>query len=215
MTEPRSQACHAAERNGLGILGGSFNPPHASHLRIARSALEQLPIAAVRVIPAGDHPHKGSTEMAPAADRLAMCRLQFAGDPRIVVDDRELRRAGPSYTVDTLAELAAEQPGRRLFFLIGSDNLPLLPTWRDVHGILARCTVVTWPRLHHRVDDAVLAALPLTDAERATLRAHVLQMPADAIAATDLRARLRQGSTDLPELHEAVRAYIAAHRLYR
>lgn len=214
MSAPGSQP-DAAERNGLGILGGSFNPPHTTHLRLAQSALQQLPIAEVRVIPAGDHPHKRNRDMAPAADRLAMCRLQFAGDPRLVVDDRELRRAGPSFTVDTLAELAAEHPGRRLFFLIGSDNLPLLPTWRDVHGILARCTVVTWPRQHHPVDERTLAALPLTPAERATLLAHVLAMPADAVAATDLRARLRAGRTDLPELDEAVRAYIDAHRLYR
>ena len=215
MTEPRSQPANAAERNGIGILGGSFNPPHATHLRLCRSALEQLPIREVRVIPAGDHPHKRGPGMAPAAHRLEMCRLSFAGDPRLVVDDRELRRAGPSFTIDTLAELAAEHPGRRLFFLIGSDNLPLLPTWRDARGILARCTVVTWPRQNHPVDDRTIDALPFPAAERATLRANVLAMPADAIAATDLRARLARGDTDLPELDEAVRAYIAAHRLYR
>jgi nicotinate-nucleotide adenylyltransferase len=201
--------------NGIGVLGGAFNPPHRTHLRLAQTALTHLPIQEVRVVPAGDHPHKRGHDMAPAADRLAMCRLQFAGIPRVVVDDRELRRTGPSFTVDTLGELAAEQPARPIFFLIGSDNLPLLPTWRDVHGIFTRCTVVTWPRAGYPIDAKVVDALPLHAHERAALLANVLPLPADAVAASDLRARWRQGSRDVSDLLPDVRDYIAAHGLYR
>lgn len=200
---------------GLAVLGGSFNPPHRTHERLAAEAFAQLEIDELRVIPAGDHPWKRDRDMAPARHRLAMCRLAFAGLPGVVVDDRELRRAGPSYTVDTLAELAAEAPGRPLYFLIGSDNLAQLPAWHDPHRLLRLCTVVTWPRLGFPADDATLAALPLSPAERAALRAHLLAMPADATAASDLRARWRAGERDLPELAPAVRDYIAAHSLYR
>lgn len=200
---------------GIGILGGAFNPPHRTHVRLAVAALRLLPISELRVIPAGDHPHKRGQQMAPAADRLAMCRLAFAGIPGVIVDDRELRRAGPSFTVDTVAELAADAPGRPLFFLIGSDNLPLLPTWREPARLLSLCTVVTYPRQGHPIDAAAIARLPLPAPLREQLLANVLPVPADAVAATDLRARWRAGERDLDELPPAVRHYLAAHDLYR
>lgn len=205
----------AGSRSGLAVLGGSFNPPHTTHHRLAAAALTRLPIDRLLVIPAGDHPHKRDRDMAPSNDRLAMCRLAFADLPGVVVDDRELRRQGPSFTVDTLAELAAEHPGRRLFFLVGSDNLPLLPTWRDPQRLLANCQVVTYPRLGYPLDDAALARLPVDEAQRAAIAAHVLDLPADAVAASDLRARWRAGERDLPELQPSVRAYIADRGLYR
>src|SRR5262245_42580764 len=95
------------DRKGIAVLGGSFNPPHCSHQRLAAAAFAHLPIAELRIVPAGTPPHK-DTDLAPAADRLAMCRLAFADRPGIMVDDREVRRRGPSFTVDTLQELATE-----------------------------------------------------------------------------------------------------------
>lgn len=210
--EPRARA---RERTGIGVLGGAFNPPHRTHERLATTALRQLPIAELRVIPAGDHPHKRSRDMAKAQDRLAMCRLAFAALPGVIVDDREVRRRGPSFTVDTLAELAAEAPGRHLFLLIGSDNLPLIATWHDPQRLLALCTVVTYPRAGHAVGEHALAGQPLSEAQRRELLANVLELPADAVAASDLRARWRAGERDLDELAPAVREYIAAHDLYR
>jgi nicotinate-nucleotide adenylyltransferase len=214
MTSPAEPSA-ADAGPGLGILGGAFNPPHTSHVRLATQALAKLPIAELRVIPSGDHPHKRQHEMAPAHHRLAMCKAAFAGIANVVVDDRELRRAGPSFTVDTMAELRAEQPRRPLFLLIGSDNLPLLPTWHDPHRLLALCTVVTYPRAGHPIDAAQLAALPLTAAERRDLLANVLDLPADTVTATQLRHALRRGATDLPELAPAVASYIQTHALYR
>jgi nicotinate-nucleotide adenylyltransferase len=149
------------ERQGIAVLGGSFNPPHCTHQRLATAALDHLPISELRIVPAGTPPHKDG-DLAPAADRLAMCRLAFADRPGIVVDDREVRRSGPSFTVDTLQELATEAPGRALFFLIGSDNLRLLPTWRDHHRLLALCTVVTYPRAGHSISATTLRGLDLT-----------------------------------------------------
>ena len=200
---------------GLGVLGGAFNPPHRSHVRLVAQALRQLPIRELRVIPSGEHPHKRSRDLAPAADRLRMCQLAFADLPDVVVDDRELRRPGPCYTVDTLAELRAEFPADRLYFLIGSDNLPLLPTWHQHHRLLALATVVTYPRAAHPIDAAALAGLDLTDQERAALVANALQGPADDTAASDLRARWRAGERDLPEVPPPVRAYLESHDVYR
>ncbi|HEB52402.1 MAG TPA: nicotinate (nicotinamide) nucleotide adenylyltransferase [bacterium] len=200
---------------GLGVLGGAFNPPHRTHVRLAEQALRQLPIAELRVIPSGDHPHKRGRDMAPAEDRLAMARIAFADLSGVVVDDRELRRAGPSFTVDTLAELHAEAPETKLWFLIGSDNLPLLPTWHEHHRLLALATVVTWPRRGHPIEPAALATLDLSDAERRSLLANVLDLPADDVAASDLRQRWRRGERDLPELPPGVAAYLEARALYR
>ena len=200
---------------GLAVLGGSFNPPHQSHRRIAEEALDQLPAQQLLVIPSGDHPHKQGRDMASADDRLAMTRLAFAGLDRVIIDDREMRRSGPSFTVDTLAELAEERPGVRLFFLIGSDNLPLLPTWHDHHRLLELATVVTWPRLGHPISAAQLATLDLLKHEQEALLKSTLTLPADDVAASSLRARLRSGEAQPAELHRDVSDFIHRRGLYR
>ncbi|MCK5942298.1 MAG: nicotinate (nicotinamide) nucleotide adenylyltransferase [Planctomycetes bacterium] len=202
-------------RRGLAVLGGSFDPPHQSHLRIAAQALDQLPVQRLLAIPSGDHPHKQGRDMAPAEHRLQMARLAFAELPDVHVDDRELRRDGLSYTVDTLAELAAEHPDTRLFFLIGSDNLPLLPSWHQHHRLLQLATVVTWPRLGYPIDGDTLAGLDLTPDERRHLLAHVLALRADDISASELRARLRAGGARPSELSPLVFDYTQRHDLYR
>ena len=207
-------AAPASPHLGIGVFGGSFNPPHLSHRRLCATALDRLPIARLLVLPSGDHPLKRSQDMAPAADRLAMCRLAFGDLPGVAVDDRELRRPGPSFTVDTLAELRAEHPGAPLYLLVGSDNLRILGLWREPARILELATLVTYPRSGHPIDAASLAALPVPAEARSRIAAHVLDLPADAVAASDLRARWRRGERNLPELATAVRDYIAAHGLY-
>ena len=207
-------AAPASPHLGIGVFGGSFNPPHLSHRRLCATALDRLPIARLLVLPSGDHPLKRSQDMAPAADRLAMCRLAFGDLPGVAVDDRELRRPGPSFTVDTLAELRAEHPGAPLYLLVGSDNLRILGLWREPARILELATLVTYPRSGHPIDAATLAALPVPTEARTRIAAHVLDLPADAVAASDLRARWRRGERNLPELATAVRDYIAAHGLY-
>lgn len=153
--------------------------------------------------------------MAPAEHRLAMARLAFADLSGVAVDDRELRRSGPSFTVDTLEELAAERPGARLFFLIGSDNLPLLPSWHAHHRLMELATVVTWPRSDHEVSERLLQGLDLSERERGDLLQHALDLAADDVAASDLRQRLRAGETRPLELLPEVAAYVQRHGLYR
>ncbi|MCA8954021.1 MAG: nicotinate (nicotinamide) nucleotide adenylyltransferase [Planctomycetes bacterium] len=204
----------AAATDGIAVLGGAFDPPHRSHVRIATMARDHLPVGEVRVMPAGDHPHKQGGRLTPAHHRLAMCRLAFAAVPGVVVDDREIRRDGLSFTVETLAELAAEAPGRRLFFLVGSDNLPLLPSWREHHRLLELATVVTWPRRGYPIDPDRLAALDLSANERDELLAHVLPVAADDVAATTIRSQLGRGEP-APDLDPAVQRYAVEHELYR
>lgn len=200
---------------GIAVLGGSFNPPHRTHLTLARQALARLPIHELRAIPSGDHPHKGQQDMAPASHRLQMTRLAFAEIPGVAVDDRELRRSGRSFTVDTLQEMANEAPDIPLFFLIGSDNLPLLPTWHDHHRLLALATVVTFPRAGFVVETRDLDGLDLSQEERDALLENRLEMPAEDVSATDIRARWRNGERALPELPAAVADYMEANDLYR
>jgi len=206
-----------AREPGIAVLGGSFDPPHGSHLRLATTAAEQLRVAQVLVIPTGDHPHKRG-QLTAAQHRLAMCQLAFAGLPKVRVDARELRRAGPAFTVDTLAELAAEFPQQPLFWLIGSDNLPLLPTWREHHRLLQLATVVTYPRAGHPVSLAALRNLDLTPAEQRHLLDHVLLVP-DALVddqnASAVRAAVRAGRLGELALPPGVAAYIETHQLYR
>lgn len=205
----------ASPSQAIAIFGGAFDPPHRTHLRIVEAARIQLPIAEVVVLPAGDHPHKRSARMSPAIDRFAMCRLAFGTLPRVRVDDREVLRKGPSFTVDTLAEFRAEAPDRPLYFLIGSDNLPLLPTWKDHHRILSLCTVATFPRQGHPIGPAILKGLDLTPREREVLLSHVLAIEPDDVSATDLRARLARGERHLPELVPAVEDFAVRAHLYR
>ncbi|MGK0203702.1 MAG: nicotinate-nucleotide adenylyltransferase [Planctomycetota bacterium] len=200
---------------GTAVLGGSFNPPHRTHVMLAEQALARLPIHELRAIPSGDHPHKRGGDMAPAPDRCAMAKLAFADLPHVVVDDRELHRVGPSFTVDTLAELAAEAPDTRLFFLIGSDNLRLLPTWHQHHRLLELATVVTFPRKGYPILASDLEGLDLSTIERDSLLANVLDIPADDVAASDLRARWRKGERNPAELPPAVADYLTRHNLYR
>jgi nicotinate-nucleotide adenylyltransferase len=201
-------------RRGLALYGGSFNPPHTTHRRIAETALRLLPVEQLLVLPSGDHPHKQQRDMALASHRLAMCQLAFAGIDRCVVDDRELRRVGPSFTVDTLQQLHEADPSRELFFLIGSDNLPLLPSWRDHHRILRLAHVVTFPRLGHPVDAAALQTLDLTANERLELRRWALPVAADQVNASALRAGLRRGDRNVSELAPEVERYIYEHKVY-
>ncbi len=197
----------------IGLLGGSFDPPHLAHLALARAAIDQLPLDELRWLPAG-LPWQKQREgrvLAPAADRLAMLHALVDGEPRMAIDDREMRRTGPSYTIDTLRELAAEQPGARLWLVLGQDQYARLDTWRD------------WPQLLQRAGLAVAARSgqavqgpPDVAATPHALR--VLRLPELPHAATDIRRLAAEGAAidALATLAGTpVARYIALHSLYR
>ena len=114
----------------VGLFGGSFDPVHNAHVALARLALEQLQLDEVRWIPVGQ-PWQKSRQLSDGADREAMVRLAIAGEPRFVVDRIELRRRGVSYTLDTVRELAAAEPGTEWVLILGQDQYASLHTWRD------------------------------------------------------------------------------------
>ncbi len=195
----------------IGVFGGSFDPPQQAHLVLARAALEQLALDELRWLPAG-RPWQKEHALAAAEDRCAMLAAAMAGEPRFVLDRREILRAGPSYTIDTVRELQAERPGAALFVVIGQDQYARLDTWKDWPALLDAVTLAVAAR-----DDAVVQP-PAALAARAH-RLCRLEMPPSAVSATLIRAHLAAGgrAEDLvPAMVPAeVARYIDTHRLYR
>ena len=195
----------------LGLYGGSFDPPHQAHLALARAAAAQLGLDRLLWLPAG-RPWQKARELAPDADRVAMLRLLVADEPRFAIDERELHRAGPSYTIDTLRELRTELPKAGLFLVLGQDQLAGLPSWHDWTALLDAATLA----VAARAGDTV--APPPEVAARAP-RLERLEMPPMAVSSTAIRAHLAAGGT-ARELAPAmvspeVAGYIDSRRLYR
>lgn len=133
----------------IGIYGGSFNPVHYGHVNVARTAVADLSLDRLIVVPAHVSPFKvGSSDgaYAPPWDRLAGVRAAFAAVEKAVVDDREIRRGGVSYAIDTVREIAAENPGAELFFVIGEDSVEGLPRWKEIDALRRLVTFKAYPR---------------------------------------------------------------------
>ncbi len=198
------------------LFGGAFNPPHRTHERVIRAALAQLPIEEVVVLPCGSHPHKEDGGLAPAPARVELCHLAFDGIPGVRVDDWETRQTGLSYTVETVRYFREYvTAGERPYWIIGADNLTILPSWHRHHELLELAILVTCPRMGYPVDDKMLAEFDLNEAERAEILGHVLQVEADDVSASDLRQRLREHGDTSALLHPAVEQRIRELGLYQ
>ena len=193
----------------LGVFGGSFDPPHRAHNALAHQAVEQLRLDALHIIPTGEAWHK-SRVLTAASHRLAMAQLAFADLPKVVVDDRETRRLGPSYTVDTLTELAAEQPGVQLFLIIGEDQARSLQRWHRWQAILQLAIICVAARADSSGAEGTFNAELL-----AQTPFQVLNLPPMDVSATDIRHRLANRQNVAPLVFEAVARYIAHHHLYQ
>jgi nicotinate-nucleotide adenylyltransferase len=190
----------------VGMFGGAFDPPHRAHVALARAAVEQLGLDKLLVLPTGDAWHKARTLTA-SGHRLAMARLAFAGLPRVQVDGRELQRSGPTYSIDTLRELQAEDPQAELVLLMGEDQAAGFTRWHAWADI-ARLAVLGVAGRGTGEGIAALRAL-------AGVRVESLQLPQMPESATDIRARLTAGQ-DIAELvPPAVASYIESHDLYQ
>jgi nicotinate-nucleotide adenylyltransferase len=130
----------------LGLFGGSFDPVHLGHLLVAQAAREELQLDRLLFIPAAQSPFKPDYQPAPAAERVRLLRLALAGKTWCEIDEREIRRGGVSYTIDTVRELAGRYPGATLFYLIGTDHVAKLPKWRDADELARRVEFVIIPR---------------------------------------------------------------------
>ena len=190
----------------LGVFGGSFDPIHNGHLAMAALAREHLALSHVLFIPAGVPPHKKHTVHAPADHRLAMLQLAFKGVPGTSVYRGEVDRDGPSYTVDTLAAISLDHPEAELFFLIGSDNLAEVPTWRRYREILSSVILC----VSHRPGHA-----SRRPSELAGARIVHCPSPEWALSSTMVRAYISEGHACAGLLHPAVRSYIDEKGLYR
>lgn len=191
----------------MGILGGSFDPPHAGHVAAAVAAHDQLGLDEVRILPAGQAPLRSGAPVAAAADRAAMCRLAFADHPWAVVDEREIRRAGMSWSVETARELAKEFPAARRVWILGADQLARLDRWKDVVEL---CGLLEFAVLSR---DDLPAAPPASLA--AVIRLTVLTAPAVRVSSTALREALRRGDSPRNGLPLGVARHIEEHSLYQ
>lgn len=191
----------------LGILGGTFDPPHAGHIAAAVAAHKQLGLDEVRIIPAGLAPLRSDMPVATAAHRVAMCRLAFAEHPWAVVDDREIRRAGTSWSIDTARELAGEFPEAMRVWILGADQLARLDRWKDIVELGALVEFAVLSR------DGISTVPPPAVAK--STRLCVLQAPAVRVSSTALRAAWRRGEPTRNGLPTGVARYIEEHRLYQ
>ena len=212
----------------LALLGGTFDPVHYGHLRLADEVRTALRLPEARLVPAGDPPHRRPPH-ARARDRVAMLELAVREFPGLVVDTREIDRAGKSYTVDTLAGLRREMPDRPLLLLVGADAFRGLPTWHRWRELFRLAHLVVVPRPEVAIDSDLPAALATewharkrddANALRSAPAGTICVQPVtpQAISSSQVRAALARGSARSVEiaglLPPAVLAYIESHELY-
>ncbi len=196
----------------IGVLGGTFDPVHIGHLKVAEEARVSLNLSEIILVPAGQPLFKPAHPIAPAEHRLKMLQLAIAGRPHFKVSAMEIERPGPSYTVDTIAELRRKFSGEEeIFFILGWDNLAQLTEWREPSRLIKMCYLVAVPRPGcQRPDlDALEASIP-----GISQRVVFLDKPHIDISASAIRELAARG---LPLSHlvpEPVAEYIRQHKLY-
>jgi nicotinate-nucleotide adenylyltransferase len=193
----------------IGIVGGTFDPIHLGHTALAEWAADCAGLDRVLLVPAGQPPHRGDAT-APAADRLEMSRLAAAGHPRLEVSDVELRRDGPSYTVDTIRELARERPGAELYLVLGWDAARELRSWRDPDVVLrlAKLVIVSRPGFPEpTAEDVRRAGIDLACVI-------LCGVGTPEVEATDIRRLLETGGSLDGMVDPAVEAYLRRKGLY-
>lgn len=202
----------------IGLFGGTFDPVHDAHVALARAALQQLGLDELRWIPTGQPWYK-NTRIAAACHRIAMVALAIEGEPRFSIDVRETERSGPTYTLDTVIELQAEDAARarsadaaawapaEWFFIIGQDQLAKLHTWHGWQALIGRVTLAVAAR-----DGEPVTIGPAL--EGAPLRIVRIDLPPMHVSSTEIRARLLEGGDLAGLVPDAVAGYIARHGLY-
>jgi nicotinate-nucleotide adenylyltransferase len=198
----------------VGMFGGAFDPPHWAHRALAETALSQLGLDVLHVLPTGHAWHK-SRVLSPAVDRVAMCELAFGDLPQVQLDEREIHREGPSYTADTLRELKLEYPQAQLFLVLGADQLLAFKTWVRWQEVLEHATLAVANCATNIGADAPLDQATETDLSGVDLPFERLHMPLKNISATAVRARVGSASALDVLVPEAVAGYISQHHLYQ
>ncbi len=174
----------------IGVLGGSFDPPHDGHMALAREAARQLHLDRVLLVVGGSPPHKPNGPTMTGPERLALVEAATAGDPVVMASDLELDRDGPTYTVETLEQVAADFPGADLWFILGADQLAGFAEWSRPERILelARLGVGMRPGSDARAAGQVARGV-------ADGRVDLVEMPEVPVSSTDVRERLARGES--------------------
>jgi nicotinate-nucleotide adenylyltransferase len=196
----------------IGVLGGTFDPIHIGHLILAEEVRARLNLAEILFVPAGQPWLKVDSPISPAEHRVEMVRLAIADKPYFKLSTMEIERAGPTYTVDTMAELKAQLgAGEELFFILGWDNLAELPQWRQPSRLIRMCRLVAVPRPDYPLPDlkALEASIPGLS-QRVTL----MDKPEIDISASAIRNRVARGLSIHHLVPEPVDEYIRQHKLY-
>ncbi|HEU0318270.1 MAG TPA: nicotinate (nicotinamide) nucleotide adenylyltransferase [Solirubrobacteraceae bacterium] len=193
----------------VGILGGTFNPPHIGHLACARRAREQLDLDRVELVVAGRPPHKDICDPG-VGHRLAMCRLAAAGADWLSVSELEAERAGPSYTITTLREINAHEPGDELTLIVGGDMALTLPSWEEPAAILELARLAVAERAGQRRDAVLEQLRRLPGGEDAVF----LDMPHVDVSSSQVRDEARAGRPIHHLVPDQVADYIEQRRLY-
>jgi nicotinate-nucleotide adenylyltransferase len=197
----------------IGVFGGAFDPPHRAHVALAQAALAQFDLDALHIIPTGQAWHK-ATSLSEPEHRLAMTRLAFENVPGAVVDERELQRAGPTFTLDTLQALQSENPQAQLHLFIGADQFAAFQQWHRWQSILELAIIC--------IADRAQSTLVQTQFDAYAPYSHrffTLQLPLMPVSATQIRQRIASGLATAEEIAqlvpEPVARYISVHQLYR
>jgi len=199
----------------VGIFGGSFDPIHLGHLLAAEQCREHLHLDRVLFIPAARSPFKLDQQSADAKHRWEMLQLAIGGNPYFQGDDRELKRGGTSFTVDTLRELHAQFPHQQFLLLIGADALTDFAKWREPHEICRLAKVVVVGRGGHAPPNLSVLQPYLPTGPLAELSEHYVPIPVCEISASQIRLAVTAGRSIRYQVPPAVAAYIEQHQLYR
>jgi nicotinate-nucleotide adenylyltransferase len=196
----------------IGVLGGTFDPVHLGHIAMAEEARDTLGLTEVMIVPAGQPISKSADRITPTEQRIEMLRLAVDGRPHLKVSYMEIERAGPSYTVDTIAELKKRYGGKdEIYFILGWDSLTQMADWREPGRIIEMCYLAAVPRPGWQRPS--LEALEKT-IQGITKKVVFMDKPRLDISATVIREKVARGETIDGLVHGPVAEYIKKHKLY-
>lgn len=198
----------------IAIFGGSFDPPHLGHLRLAQALCNQNLVEQVLFVPAYCQPLKQGLESSSFSHRCAMLELLLKGDSRFSISTIESERQGPSYTYDTLKSLTLRMPQTHLFFLMGTDCLETLFKWYRAKELVTEYQFIIYPRPNYQPNFSLLTVQFGKDLANKLLKA-VVDLPTLDLSSTALRNKIRMGQTISSETSLSVAEYITQHQLYR
>ena len=210
-TRVARSARDAAPRR-IGVLGGTFDPPHIGHLWLATLAVEAMNLDGLLFMPAAQPPHKGGRLISRAADRLLMTRLAINGNPSLELSGLEMERPGPSYTIDSVVELKRLHPDTKLFLVMAADSLDQIDSWREPDRLLEEIEWAVGPRPGSALPDP--SRLEERFGARAS-RIHLLTGPSLDISSSQIRRRVAAGHTIRYLVPRDVEELIIERRLYR